>query len=87
MGRSASHFECEAERRIMEVVKKTGDFTIVKKRSGRYGVKSAKGEWINADKKIEILLAEGLIKAAKPKPKKEEPREESADEPAEETAQ
>ncbi len=60
----------------MEVVKETKDFTIVKKRSGRFGVKNTAGKWINTDEKVKILLAEGLIKA--PAPKKEEA-------PAEET--
>ncbi len=65
----------------MEVVKQTKEFTIVKKRNGRYGVKDAKGKWINKDEKVKVLLGEGLIKAAMPK--KEEPVQEEA---AEETA-
>jgi hypothetical protein len=51
----------------MEVVKKTDDFTIVKKRSGRYGVRSNTGKWVNGDDKTKILLGEGLIKATAPK--------------------
>lgn len=60
----------------MEVVKQTKEFTIVKKRNGRYGVKNAKGKWINKEDKVKVLLGEGLIKAAMPK--KEEPVQEEA---------
>ena len=60
----------------MEVVKQTNDFTIVKKRNGRFGVKNTKGAWINKEEKVKILLGEGLIKAAAPK-KVEEPAEEA----------
>ncbi|MEK6623689.1 MAG: hypothetical protein AABY86_01890 [Bdellovibrionota bacterium] len=44
------------------VVKKTDTFTILQKRSGRYAVKGANGKWINAEEKVKILLAAGLIK-------------------------
>ncbi|MEC7276758.1 MAG: hypothetical protein VXV96_10595 [Bdellovibrionota bacterium] len=70
----------------MEVVKETKDFTIVKKRNGRFGVKNQKGQWINKEEKVKILLGEGLIKVAEPK--KEEPvAEEAAEETTEETAE
>ncbi len=70
----------------MEVVKETKDFTIVKKRNGRFGVKNQKGQWINKEEKVKILLGEGLIKVAEPK--KEEPvAEETAEETTEETAE
>lgn len=73
----------------MEVVKKTKEFTVVKKRSGRYGVKNAADKWINGEEKVKILLAEGLIKAAEPKVE-EAPVEEEApaaeEAPAEEAA-
>ena len=64
----------------MEIIKKTEDFTIVKKRSGRYGVKDAHGKWIGANKKIEILLAQGLLKGIKlkaPAPQEEAKAEET----------
>ncbi|PIP93868.1 MAG: hypothetical protein COW00_04730 [Bdellovibrio sp. CG12_big_fil_rev_8_21_14_0_65_39_13] len=51
----------------MEVVKKTDSYTIIKKRSGRFGVKHKNGRWINGDEKTKVLLAEGLIKAPAPK--------------------
>ena len=55
----------------MESVKKTKEYEIVKKRSGRYAVRDAKRNWVRGDEKVKILLAEKLIKA--PVPKKEEP--------------
>ena len=68
----------------MEVVKKDGDLSIVKKRSGRYGVMDAKGKWINGEDKVKVLLKNDLIKVAAPK-KVEEPAAEEAE--AEETAE
>ena len=61
----------------MEVVKKTKDFTIVKKRSGRFGVQNTDGKWVNGDEKVKVLLGAKLIKAVVPK-KKEEPKAEEA---------
>ncbi|MCB0356284.1 MAG: hypothetical protein KDD40_04715 [Bdellovibrionales bacterium] len=51
----------------MEVVKKTAEYTIFKKRSGRYGVKAKNGKWVNAVEKVKILNKEGIIKAPVPK--------------------
>ncbi len=64
----------------MEVVKQTKRYTIFKKRSGRYGVRSAGGAWVNGDDKTKILLDEGLIEA--PKPKEPEATEEVANDDA-----
>lgn len=52
----------------MEKVKATKEYKILKKRNGRYAVKNAKGQWINKEEKVNILLAEKLIKLS---PKKE----------------
>ena len=68
----------------MEVVKQVKDLTIVKKRNGRFGVKNSKGKWINAEEKVKVLLAEGLITAPAPKKVEEAPVEEA---PAEESAE
>lgn len=65
----------------MEIIKTAGQYTIVKKRSGRFGVKDQRGRWVNGDEKVKVLLAEGLIKVTEPK--KEEP---AAEESAEETS-
>ena len=69
----------------MEVVKETKDYTILKKRSGKYGVRS-RNTWVNGDEKIKILLAEGLIKAAAPKAKEESEIPAVAEEVVEESA-
>jgi|GEM_PF-3379975 len=63
----------------MEVVKTSGDYKILKKRSGRYGVKGKDGKWLNGAEKAQLLAKEGLIKLA-PAKKKEEP---AAEAPAE----
>jgi hypothetical protein len=51
----------------MKVIKKTADYTVYQKRSGRYAVQSAARQWINGDNKVAILLSEALIKAPEPK--------------------
>lgn len=51
----------------MEIVKKTKSYTVIKKRSGRFGVLGANGKWINGNEKIKILLDEGFIKVPAPK--------------------
>jgi len=61
----------------MEVVKSTKEFTVIKKRNGRYGVKNTAGKWVNAEEKVKILLAEGLIKVTEAK-KEEAPAAEAA---------
>ena len=55
----------------MEIVKKTEEYQIIKKRSGRYGVRGTDRKWVTGDEKVKILAAEGLIKAAAPKPEPE----------------
>lgn len=65
----------------MKVIKKTAQYTVYQKRSGRYGVKDASKNWVNEAEKVNILLAEDLIKApaAKaPEPEGEEATEEGA---------
>jgi hypothetical protein len=62
----------------MKLVKKTSEYTIYQKRSGRYAVQGGKRKMINGEDKAKILLAEGLIKLPEPKPKQEAPAEEPA---------
>ncbi|MFG1501458.1 hypothetical protein ABMA70_14715 [Halobacteriovorax sp. XZX-3] len=64
----------------MEVVKKVGEYTIVKKRSGRFAVKAANGKFVNKEEKVKILLDAGLITA--PAVKVEEPAVEETQEEA-----
>ena len=45
----------------MKVIKKTKDYVIYQKGSGRYAIKDADKNWVNADEKIKILLAESII--------------------------
>jgi len=71
----------------MKVVKQTAEYTIYQKRNNRYGVKDANRKWINADEKVKVLLAEGLIKVAEPAaPVAEEAAEEETAEATEEAA-
>lgn len=61
----------------MELVKKTDDYVIYKKKSERYAVKNTKREWVNGDEKLKVLLSEKLVKAAPPKKAAEAPAEET----------
>ena len=42
----------------MKVIKKTKEYVVYQKSSGRYAVKDANKQWVNADDKIAILLAD-----------------------------
>ena len=48
----------------MKVIRKTKNYIIYQKRSGRYGVQDSAKHWINQEEKVEILATEGLIKMA-----------------------
>lgn len=62
----------------METVKKTKEYQIIKKRSGRHAVLDKDGKWVKADEKVKILLKEGLIKLTPKKEKTEAPAEAAA---------
>lgn len=62
----------------METVKKTKEHTIFKKKSGRYAVQNAKGEYLKAQDKVQALLDAKLIKLTPPKKKEEAPAAEAA---------
>lgn len=66
----------------MQEVKKTAEYTIFKKKNGRYAVKGANRQWVNGEEKTKILLANDLIKVSAPGPAAT-PAEEAA--PADET--
>ena len=70
----------------MEIVKRTSEYTIVKKRNGRYAVKAKGRSWVNADEKVKILMEAGLIKTPEPKPAEPEPVVEEAAAEGEEPA-
>lgn len=69
----------------METVKETKEYRVVKKRSGRFGVQTPRGKWINGEEKAKILVAEGLIKTGlkKEEAPAEAEAEAAADAPAE----
>ena len=61
----------------MEIAKKTKEYTIFKKKSGRFAVQNAAGAFLKAQEKVDVLLAAKLIKLT-PAKKKEEPKVEAA---------
>ena len=61
----------------MKLVKKTSDYSIYQRGDERYAVKGSDKKPVNGDEKVRILLSEGLITVAEPKP--EEHTEEVAD--------
>ena len=69
----------------MELIKKTDNYTIYKKKSGRYAVKNKEKKYLSDKEKVEILLEEKLIKLS-PRKKPEEPAAEAAAEEAAEEA-
>jgi hypothetical protein len=79
----------------MELFKKTKEYSIWKKRSGRHAVRGADGNLVHAEDKVRILCEAGVVAKApskKPAPEpvaEEAPAEEAAAEetPAEENAE
>ena len=73
----------------MKLVKKTAEYSIYKRGDDRYAVKDANKQSVNAEEKVRILLAEGLITAAmpaEPAPEAEESAEEASAEAVAEEA-
>ena len=67
----------------MQQIKKTADYTIFQKKSGRYAVKARKSrKLINGEAKQTILVAEELVKLPDPKVVPAAPEAESAGEEA-----
>ena len=62
----------------MEIVKETEEYQIVKKRSGRYGIRKRDRSWVTGDEKGKILVSEGLIKLTE-STKEPEPEETPAE--------
>ena len=69
----------------MKKVKKTDEYSIFQKRSGRYAVRNSEKRLIHGEDKTKVLLAEGLIKlpAPKPAPAQEPAVEEGSEETSE----
>lgn len=55
----------------MELVKKSEQWSIWKKRSGRHAVKDANGAYLKGEEKLKVLLAEGVVKPQVAKKKAE----------------
>ncbi len=51
----------------MQQVKKTADYTIYEKKSGRYAIKGKDKQWLHGEDKTRILTAEQLVKLPEPK--------------------
>ena len=65
---------------------KAADYKIIKKKNGRYQIRTRGGGTINGEEKIKILVEKKLIKTTLPKkeePAEEAPAEEAAEAPAE----
>ena len=59
----------------MKLIKKTADYKIFMRGDERYAVQDANGKPINGEEKVNILVAEDLIKVIVPSPKEEAPAE------------
>ena len=64
----------------MKVVKKTDEYKVLQKRSGRFAIRTVMGEWVNGSEKIKILIEAGLIKGALPREPEEDPSSEKSEE-------
>ena len=69
----------------MKVVVKNDEYTIYRRRDGRYAVENAAKKAVNGDEKVAILVANELVKATPPAAPTEEPAENVVEESAEET--
>ncbi|NBC21993.1 MAG: hypothetical protein GVY21_00810 [Gammaproteobacteria bacterium] len=65
----------------MQVVTRTDEYTIYKKRNQRYAVRNKDRQWVRGDDKVAVLLAHNLIEAPTPKAP-EQPEEPEAAEAA-----
>jgi hypothetical protein len=70
----------------MKTVKKTAEYTVLKRTDGRFAVKSAHQKFINGEDKVKILMAEGFLTAPAPKAVAEETPAEAEEATATEAA-
>lgn len=63
----------------MKLEKQTAEYTVLKRADGRYAVQGKDKKFINAEEKVKILIAEGLLKAPEPKAEPEAPAEDAAE--------
>ena len=59
----------------MKLIKKTADYKIFMRGDERYAVQDADGKPVNGEEKVNILVAEDLIKVTVPSSKEEAPAE------------
>ena len=59
----------------MKLIKKTADYKIFMRGDERYAVQDANGKPVNGEEKVNILVAEDLIKVTVPSPKEGAPAE------------
>ena len=52
----------------MKTIKKTAEYTILKRTDGRYAVQGNNKKFINGEDKVKILTEEGLLTVPAPKP-------------------
>ena len=75
---------------VMKLIKKTADYKVFMRGDERYAVQDASGKPINGEEKVNILVAEELIKVVVPSPKEEAPaaaeNAEAEEAPADEAA-
>ena len=62
----------------MKLVKKTDEYSIYQRGDNRYAVQDAGKNPVNAEEKVRILVAEGLLKVAAPAKVEEPAAEEEA---------
>lgn len=68
----------------MTLIKKADGYKIYKRGDGRFAVQNASGKPVNGEEKVNVLLAEELIKVTMPAPAAPEEPEAEAEAPAEE---
>lgn len=61
----------------MKIVRTTENYTVIQKRSGRYGVFTKQRKWLNGGEKVEVLKKEGLLSTPATAEKEEESSESS----------
>ena len=63
----------------MQVVARTDEYTIYKKRNQRYAVRNKERQWVRGDDKVAVLLAHNLIEAPVPKAPEQPEQPETAE--------
>ncbi len=51
----------------MQQLKKTDEYTVFQKKSGRYAVQAKNKQWLHGEDKVKVLVGEELVKVLTPK--------------------